>query len=149
MVHGEDSDLDEMFPLPPGIRLRPLKCGSNPVSPVIPLPSPGELARSDPERAALVLHHADDKLGVRVEVREVRESGRLVAYANCTDARLLGKGAVSAVLFAPNEGPLIGKTIPLNTPELHGCSGSADFGKFADVAKELGASMGVVVFLLT
>jgi len=147
MTHDEDAELDEMFPLPAGVVLRECRFGSSNVSPVVALPLPGEQAGTGPERAAVMLRHSDPKLGVTVEVREIRESGHLSARATCTDAGLLNKAEVAVVFFGSAENRLVNRKVPLDVPEENGCSGSADFGKLSALADELGTSLGMVVCL--
>ncbi len=142
MAPDEDAELDEMFPLPPGVVLRRRRFGSRSVSPLVPLTTP-----AGTDRPPVALRHSDPKLGVTVEIHEVRESGHLAAHARCTDGALLNKGEVSVVLYGAAEGRLINRRIKLEVAEVEGCSGSADFGKLAAIADELGTSFGMVICL--
>ncbi len=66
----------------------------------------------------------------------------------CAHADQLNKLAASVALVGTNADQLIRKTIPLDVPEMTGCSGSADFGPLSEAVKQLGPQLGVVVFLL-
>ena len=139
--------LPDLFPLPEGIKLRARKFGTKPVSDFIPAPIPRDGADAAVPRPAFQLRWEDQQQGLTVFVRE-KANGHLIADVFCTDAGLLGKAAVSLGLVGEVEDHLIRKTIPLDVPEKHGCSGSADFGPLADAVKQLGPRLGVVVFLL-
>jgi hypothetical protein len=140
--------LEELFPLPEGIKLRTRKFGANPMSPLVATPPGGDRADKQPLRPELVIPWEDPEHGLTVLVRERRDSGRLVADVFCTDAAQLNKLAVSVALVGTIEDQMIRKTIPLNVPEKTGCSGSADFGPLTEAVKELGTQLGVVVFML-
>jgi len=144
------SVLDDLYPLPEGVKLRTRKFGANPMSPLASTPTGGPQGASSPDRTEFKIRWEDQEHGLTVLVRERRESGHLVADVFCTDAARLNKLAVSVALVGTIEDHMIRKTIPLDVPEkeIGGCSGSADFGLLTEATEELGTQLGVVVFML-
>ena len=135
------------FPLPEGIKLRARKFGTKPFSDFVSASvGPNQSGVTAPQ-SEFTLRWEDAKQGLTVLVRE-REDGHVIAGVFCTDASLLNKAAVSVGLLGKLEPRPARKTIPLNVPESNGCSGSADFGPLADLVKELGPQLAVLVFLL-
>ena len=140
--------LEGQYALPEGVKLRTRKFGANPMSPLVATPPGGDRGDAGPARTEFKIRWEDPDHGLTVLVRERRESGHLVADVFCTDAGQLNKLAVSVALVGTIEDQMIRKTIPLDVPEKIGCSGSADFGPLTEATKELGAQLGVVVFML-
>jgi hypothetical protein len=140
--------LEGQYPLPEGVKLRTRKFGANPMSSLISTPPGGDRGDSSPARTEFKIRWEDQEHGLTVLIRERRDSGHLIADVFCTDAGRLNNLAVSVALVGTVEDQMIRKTIPLNVPEKTGCSGSADFGLLTDAVKELGAQLGVVVFML-
>jgi hypothetical protein len=141
-----DLNLEDLFPLPPGVKDHTTKFGANPVSALVPVPAAGERSPTAP-RPDFEIRWEDQKLGVKALMRE-GEDGRLIADVFCNDPNLLGKGAVSVTLAGAAPDPLLGKIIPLTMPDANGCKGSADFGPLASAVQELGPRLCVVVMLL-
>jgi hypothetical protein len=141
-------NLEDQYPLPKGVKLRTRKFGASPESPLVPTPTGGDMGEAGPTRTEFKIRWEDQDHGLTVLVRDHQESGRLVADVFCTDAGQLNKLAVSVALVGTIEEQMIRKTIPLAVPEKTGCSGSADFGPLTEAVEELGAQLGVVVFML-
>lgn len=147
MNHDDKTTLDDLPPLPAGLRLRSRKFGANPASPLVPTPAPGARAGTGQKPQPVSIRWEDKGLGLAVTVLELQETGHLVADVFCADAGQRGKAAVSVALVGNIEDRMIRKSIPLDVGEKDGCSGSAEFGKLADAVAELGTELGVVVFL--
>jgi len=129
------------------MKIRTKKIGSNPVSPLFPVPVHPDNGDSSDTPPRFKICWEDQKLGVIVRVRE-EENGRLTTEVFSSNAGLLDKAWVSVSLAGTGVDHLSRKAIPLIKPEKDGCSGSADFGPLADAVKELGSQLGVVVILL-
>jgi hypothetical protein len=147
--HDKEPSLADLYPLPEGVRLRSRKFGANPVTPLQPTPSRGaECASGD--AVEFLLRHEDQELGLFTRVREDADSHHLIAEVFSIHSEHLNQAAVSVALVGTVEDQMIRKTIPLNTEEhsKYRCSGSADFGKLEDAIRELGAQLGLIVFLV-
>lgn len=148
-----NSDSDPAFaspyPPPDGVKLRTRKIGASPMSRLVPTPvsQPGALARPG-DRPPFRVFWEDLEHGLELHVVEDNENGRLGAEVFCTDATQLNKLALSVALVGTKEFRMIRKTILLDTPKQGGCGGSADFGTLNDATSELGAELGIVVFML-
>jgi len=136
--------LDEVFPLPKGIKFRQPKFGSKPASSVT------AVRRSDtdvgPTPEAFEIRWEDADQGLAVRVRE-QPDGRLIAETSCSNVAVLGKW-VSVALVGTTTTEMIRKTIPFSVVETNGCRGSADFGPLADAVRDLGRELRIIVFLL-
>jgi hypothetical protein len=139
--------IEDLFPLPPGYKPRRYVIGTTPVSPPIFLPVDGDQDDSSAPRPPFETSWEDKKLGIRAVVRE-REDGRLMAQAFCTDAALLNKGTVFVSFGSGRADFNIGKSVRLTAPEEDGCSGSAVLEPFAQVVKDLGPEVRLVLSLL-
>jgi hypothetical protein len=166
--------LEELYPLPEGVKLRIRKFGANPTTGFVSAPGGGQGAAAGPARPPFKLRWEDTTLGLTVLMREDLASGRLVADVFCTDPAKLNKASVSVSLVGKGKdqsvrkeiplnepetasqaistslAPSIGKTISLNEPDPRsgGCCGSAKFGSLNDAIGELGTELGLVVFML-
>jgi hypothetical protein len=139
-------NLDDLFPLPKGVKLRTHKFGARPWSALVPAPVGGNLDASSTPRPEFQIPWEDQQQGLSVLVSE-QENGRLVATVACTNACLLGKAVAVGLTGSAAEHPIC-KTISLHASETGGCGGAADFGPLTDAVKELGPHLGIVVFLL-
>ena len=126
--------------------MRTPKFGANPTTPLSPAPAGGDRADSGGTRAAFRLRWEDAQLGLKVLLREHRDSGRLLAEVTSTDPKHLNAMAVSVAVVGKDEDKMVRRTVPLDVAEEIGCSGSADFGPLAEVVAELGTELGLVVF---
>lgn len=147
MTNDPKRSLEELFPLPAGVKLRTHKFGAKPCSPLFAISAGPDKDASSDSCPEFKIAWEDKQQGLKVCVRE-RDNGHLIAEVFCSDASLLNKAAVSVGLMGTVEDQLIRKTIHLTVPEENGCSGWADFGLLTDAAQKLGARLGVVVFLL-
>lgn len=130
--------LEELFPLPAGIKVHTRRFGARPVSAPVPVPDAG-----------FRFEWADAEQGLRVLVTEGGD-GRLAAEATCRDAALRGHAAVSVAIASARSDDSIRQTVPLNDPAPGGgCRGAADFGLRVDAVARLGDRFVFVVFLLT
>jgi hypothetical protein len=138
-------NIDELYPLPKGVKLRKRIFGPNASSPLFPIPTRGD---SNPDTQEFMIRWEDPTYGLTVLVRERSEDSHLIADVVCTNADQLNKLAVSVALYGTKEMQMIRKTIPLAVPQQTGCSGSADFGLFSAAVEKLGTQLGVIVFKL-
>ena len=104
---------DELFPLPPGVKLRTPRFGTAGPSGLKPASGTGDAAEDDRGRPSelFFIDWRDDSLGLHVRVQE-QGNGELIAYVTCTDGRRIGQ-AVSVALVGTIEDHMIRKTIPL------------------------------------
>jgi hypothetical protein len=141
---------EELFPLPDGVKLRTRKFGVTPPTPLVQVPVPGQAADAGPGRPTLKIRWEDSTLGLTVLAREDAATGRLIGEVFCSDPAMLNKASVSVALVGKHEHRMIRKTVKLDQPDNRtgGCRGSDDFGSLDNAIKELGAEMGLVVFVL-
>ena len=145
MNSDNQCNIDELYPLPKGVKLRTKKIGPNASSPLFPIPTSGDSHPGTPE---FVIRWEDPTYGLLVLVRERRDDSHLIADVVCSNPDQLNKLAVSVALYGTKEMQKIRKTIPLTVPQQTGCSGSADFGLFSAAVEKLGTALGVIVFKL-
>jgi hypothetical protein len=136
MSNNRKPTLEELFPLPSGIKIHTRKFGVAPVSQPVLVPAVGfRYVFEDPEQ------------GLHVVVTE-RDDGRLVGEATYRDAAGPERAVVSVAITSNRTEDSIRKTIQLNEPtEGGGCRGTADFGTRADAIARLGDQFVFVVFV--
>src|SRR5687767_5096849 len=103
--------LDELFPLPKGIKIRSRKFGKNPVSALVPTSVGQANCSADSQRSPFQIDWEDQHLELKVRVRE-QENGRLIATVFCNNADRLGKAAVSVGLWGTAAEFSIRKSVP-------------------------------------
>src|SRR5579883_2143948 len=103
MSSEKQSAFEEQFPLPPGVKLRARKFGSNPVSDFKSVPVQGQGASTGTPLPPLVLSWKDSGLGLTVLLREQATTGQLVADVSCTDPAMLHRAAVAVALVGKDE----------------------------------------------
>jgi hypothetical protein len=135
--------------LPPGIKVRFHKFGSNATSPMFPLPVDVNTGGTSVPRAPFEAHWENPKIGLNVHFRE-REDGRVIAEVYCTYPELQDGSAASVGLggVVADEIQKIHRTIRLTVQDANGRSGSADFGTLSEIVKTIGPKAGIVLFLM-
>jgi hypothetical protein len=146
MTNDQEPTLEEMWPLPPGIKLRRPQFGSSPESAPVTVRGSENTADATLNSERFEIRWKDPEQGFAVAMRE-QPDGRLIAEVSGVGNSLLGKW-VSVSLAGMVNDHLISKTIALKAPEQNGCNASADFGLLTDVARELGPQIRMIVFLL-
>jgi hypothetical protein len=143
--------LNQLFPLPEGVKLRKPRFGTaGPSAPVPIRVRHVQHARGEHQRPAPpfeIKDWNDPHLGLTINVLEDPD-GEVWAYVDCNDRSYLGKEVSVALLGSKGEYRLLRRTIALNTETSHGCSGKASFGKLQDLAEELGDQVQLSAFLL-
>ncbi len=145
-MNSDKNPLDEIFPLPPGMKLATRKFGVNP-----PLPLKAVRTGTQQTNLPLTFRWEDSTLGLTVVINEDQTTGKLAAEAFCNDPALKGKAAASVALFGREEFKMIRKTIKFDQPDNRmgsGCCGSADSGQLSDAIALLGPEMGLLVFMV-
>jgi hypothetical protein len=139
--------LDELFPLPKGMKLQIRKFGQNPATPLKTM-STGDRQTLGQEPTPL-FRWEDSTLKLSAVLYEDPGTGKMTCHVLCSDPTLLNKAAAPVALFGKREGEMILKTIKLNQPDppTGGCRGSAEFGLLKDAIEKLGTEMGLIVFL--
>jgi len=142
--------LEELFPLPAGMKLPVHKFGQNPVTAMETVQVGGQGAAGE-DHPPLTLTWDDlVKLRLSVVVREDPTSGKLIGDVVCTDPAMLNKASAFVAVVGKREFEMIRKKIKLDQPDKRtgGCYGSAEFGLLKDAVAQLGTELGLVVFLL-
>jgi hypothetical protein len=149
MDNSRQPTFEELFPLPPGVKLQKRKFGATPPTPLKTVQAGGQRSAGEDE-PPLTLTWDDAKLRLSAVVREDPHTGKLIGSAFCTDPAMLNKASASVSLVGTHEYEMIRKTIKLDQPDKRtgGCCGSADFGLLKDAIVKLGTELGLVVFML-
>jgi hypothetical protein len=149
MDNKRQPTFEELFPLPPGVKLHRRLFGATPPTPLKTV-QPGGQRGAGEDEPPLTLAWDDAKLRLSAVVREDPTTGKLIGSAFCTDPAMLNKGAAAVSLVGNREYEMILKTIKLDQPDQRtgGCRGSADFGLLKDAVAKLGTEMGLVVFMV-
>jgi hypothetical protein len=142
-MNSEEKTSSYPFPVPEGVRVRSRRFGRKPASPMIVV----DAARAPGCEHGFTMHWEDAEQGLSVMARE-QPDGRLLARVVCCDANLHGRAWLSVAVVGASSEHFIRQTIPLAAPDSDGHSGSADFGPFGDIVKELGPQLGMIVFLM-
>lgn len=143
----QPSVMNDLFPLPAGIRLRTRTFGKNSVSDLMPTGLRKDQSASSEQREPFKILLVVDGLGLKVLMQE-REDGHLLANVHCRDISLLNRAAAVVGLVGTKEFELISKTIPFDVAEGDGCAGSADFGTLTAAVEKLGEELSVVAYLV-
>jgi hypothetical protein len=147
--HDKKPSLDDLYPLPEGVKVRTRKFGANPVTPLQPTRPAASGDTSGPGK--FMLRHEAKELGLLVIVQEQENSGLLTAEVFSSHSDHLNQAAVFVALVGTIEDGMIRKTIPLVREIKDGeyrCSGSANFGSLRDAVQQLGNQLGLIVFLV-
>jgi hypothetical protein len=153
-TNNAETNLNELYPLPPGIKLRKRHFPRNAVSNLKDTPAPGDRGDNGSPRPVfeLMLEERIDlgstTVTLWVRIQERFPDGVLLGEVHCSDASLLNTGVVSVALSGTEENHLIRKTIPLTKAEKDGCSGSIEFCLLQDAIRELGTKLQMSVFLM-
>jgi hypothetical protein len=144
-----DKMLNELFPLPPGVKLHIRKFGKNPMTEMKTVPTADQGVAGE-DHPPLTLTWEDETLGLSAVVSEDPATGKLTGHAFCTDPAMLNKASASVAVIGKREFEMLRKSINLNQPDPQtgGCCGSGDFGLLKDAVAKLGNELGLVVFLV-